>query len=160
MATRSSGGANGTVVPPHRLALLLLLLLPGGAAGGGSALLRVPPGAPEEPPRSRRAAQRPPEPIQVYGQVSRGRDLPLFSPSPPTPSPPCIIPNLFILNSIKQPHGRAVRYITHAALPPLPPASTACVSPPISPPTMCISRVNAALRGSPPPPFLGTAAPC
>lgn len=75
MATPSSAGARRAAPLPRRLLplLFLLLLQPPAAAGAHSALLlRAPPpaAAAAEPPRSRRAAPRPPEPIQVYGQVS------------------------------------------------------------------------------------------
>lgn len=81
MATPSSGGARRAAPLPRRLLPLLLplLLLPAAAGGHSALLLRAPRPAPAaQTPRSRRDATRPPEPIQVYGQVSRtpggGRD--------------------------------------------------------------------------------------
>lgn len=89
MATRSSGGARRAAPLPRRLFPLLLLLAaapgPASTAARSALLLRAPPPAPRsEPPRSRRAATRPPEPIQVYGQVR--------APHPPAPQSARCIP--------------------------------------------------------------------
>ncbi|XP_051668172.1 sortilin-related receptor isoform X3 [Manacus candei] len=76
MATRSRAGAGRAAPLPLRLLPLLplLLLLPAAPAARSPLLLlrspHPPAASPPEPPRGRRAAPRPPEPIQVYGQVS------------------------------------------------------------------------------------------
>lgn len=95
MATASKAGARrawGLLLP-----LLLLFTAPGsrGNRGGPAALLRAPPPA-AEAPRSRRAAQqRPPEPIQVYGQVSPADPQPFPETPNPTRRPPHPLKNIY-----------------------------------------------------------------